>query len=139
MTRSVIKRLAEAKVGDWVLLFDEERSRYAESTAPGMKRQYLGRGDYASSPVQITGETRTSWLVGKRSKYAKDTGNERSSGGFIGNTIILGEVDKLYREWVARNGHLIRRELESCRDAEKLYQIARMLNLKVEELPNVEA
>lgn len=117
---ATVDRIADAKVGDVVWLFDTQQALH---DAYG---KYLGRGVWKLHP--IVSETRASFVL-NYSKFDRKTGSERARSGHSSTLFIFGEKDKDDYEWRCRHRRSIVNEVESA-STETLRRIADVIGWK---------
>jgi hypothetical protein len=117
--------LADAKVGDTVLLYDMDANAYnADGT-------YRGRGRWRT--IKIEGETRFSFLD-RNEKFDRVSGDVRAASGYMPRRRIAGIAEYEASQWMAAR-HKISRMVDGC-DYETLRKVALVFGIKsVGDLP----
>lgn len=116
-----VERLADAKVGDHVWLYDSQQANYVDG-------EYQGRGVWRI--VEITGENRTSFIVWRGTKFDRRTGEERDTRGFTPSYHIYGAVERENHIWRGRNRAKIAQLVERLDDVAKLKAIAEIVGFE---------
>lgn len=118
----VADRLANVRVGLYVHVFDAQATRRENG-------EYKGRGVFRDPPAQITSETRDFWNIDGaygRAQYRKDTGSERSKGGYAAQIRIMGWHDRADFEWMRDHRRAVLDAVADA-DATKLRRIANLI------------
>jgi hypothetical protein len=117
-------RRGNAKVGDYVLVFDVNNRVYRTR---GGRNNFGGGGPvprYHYVPMLVTGETSRSWLVGHSINSA--TKYSKKEPGFFG---LLDVDDAL---WVSNHRHRLSRHLEQIRTPDTLRKVAELIGYQPE-------
>lgn len=115
-----VERVAEAKTGSKVWVFDSQASLHDESD------KYIGRGVWTLR--EVTGETKQSLLCSGL-KFDRKTGSQRDLRGWSAIYIMAGEKDKEDWLWSDRHRHRFIEHMRSI-DTAELRRIADLLGWK---------
>lgn len=105
---ATVATIAEAKIGDWLWVYDREKPMYDSD------RKYIGRGGYTLQ--QVSEENKVSLII-DRLKFDRKTGKQRATGQYSPNYHAFGETERADNEWLKANRHRIERALMGCNSA----------------------